>query len=280
MGGAIGCTEMFAMVKKTVLTITVKISRVVLLLVCCTTALSAWATPATPAPPAKSLRVAVGNIPPYVIFGEDRGIEFDIFTAAMKLRGYSITPVYSTIRRTHWLLAQKKVDAAISLHSSSSPENIFYSKSHITFKNVAVSLAEKNIRIDAVDDLKQHRIAAFKLAQKVLGKSYAENVAMANMYVEVFDPNKLVPLLYRKRVDVIVIEETIFKYFRQQQKRQGHIDVSADFILHPIFTPSNIRAGFWDPRHRDDFELGLKEIIASGRYQQIYQSYLEQVPSP
>lgn len=220
---------------------------------------------------AASVSVAVDNIPPFVILDEHRGIELDIFSAAMTHRGHQVDVVYSPILRARMLLEKHRVDAAISLHQDGPSERVFYSTSHIQFKNVAISLTDSNVQLDSLEQLKNYRIAAFKMAREYLGKEYESAVAGAPLYTEVGDPPKLMPLLYKKRVDVIIIEESIFKYLRINGLKEGF---AGEFRLHELFEPTFIRAGFADPGIRDDFELGLKAIIESGAYHQIYDKYL------
>ncbi|MCP4020252.1 MAG: amino acid ABC transporter substrate-binding protein [Desulfobacteraceae bacterium] len=219
---------------------------------------------------AKDVTLVAGlSLPPYIIQEANTGIEHDIVKEALVHKGHTLKLKYVPFAR---LVADyKKHDGAITINESSGAKG-HYSGQVITYQNYAISLKKKNVSIDSIQDLKDKKVVAFNSATKYLGEEFAK-VAKANPKYEEQGKQLLqVKMLYSGRSDAIVSDINIFKYYRKQVT---DMDTSAKIVLHEIFPGTDYKVLFNDASLRDDFNAGLKELKASGRYQAIKDSYVK-----
>jgi len=222
---------------------------------------------------AETLKVAVGlALPPYVIQESDSGMELDIVREALKLSGHSIEPVYLPFARVSKSLQDKQVDAALTVTEASGLSNVHFSESHITYQNAAVSLASKGFKIDTVSDLAGHSVIAFQNAEKYLGDSFAKMAESNNRYSEKAKQSNQIKMLFGGRVETVVMDVNIFKYFRAAETQ---VDTSAAVSIHEIFPPTDYKVGFLDASIRDQFNEGLKTLKDTGKYDEIIQRYVD-----
>ena len=83
--------------------------------------------------------------------------------------------------------------------------------------------------------------------------------------------------LNKGRYDVVLSDQRIYQYFEQLLERTSLFKAKA--AVFPPFVeedPQNYRPLFRSQQIRDDFNAGLRHLKASGRYQAIYDSYLQQ----
>lgn len=218
---------------------------------------------------AKDLTLVAGlSLPPYIIQESNSGMEFEIIKEALTAKGHTVKLKYVPFVRI--AVDYKNYDGAITINESSGIDGN-YSDVVITYKNYAISLKEKGISVNSVKDLTDKKVVAFQNATKYLGPEFAA-IAKANPnYTEQGQQALQVKILYSGRVDLIVSDINIFKYYRQQVK---DIDTSADVTLHEIFQGVDYKALFNDPTVRDDFNAGLKMLRASGKYDEIINKYV------
>lgn len=222
---------------------------------------------------AENLKVAVGlALPPYVLADTNSGIELDIVREALALKGHTITPVYLPFARVPIALADKEVHAALTVNESSGLKNVHFSDSHVTYQNVAVSLKSRNVDIQTVSDLGNYSIIAFQDATKYLGDEYADMAAKNSRYIEKAKQSNQITMLFSSRVDTIVMDINIFKYFRQHEDK---VDTSAEEAIHEIFPHSKYKVGFLSVDLRDQFNAGVAELRASGKYNEIVNKYIK-----
>ncbi len=221
---------------------------------------------------AEELELAIGlTLPPYIFPDTKTGLELDIVRESLGLVGYSIKPVPVPFARVTRHLTSGKVDGALTVSESAGLEDVFFSESHITYHNVAVSLAGNRYRIEKIDDLVQRSVLAFQNATKYLGSEYASATKRSKAYHETHDQKKQVLLLYKKRTQVIIIDINIFKYYRQQLEDEVNLE---EVTIHEIFSPSPYKVGFRAAGVRDAFNKGLAELRKTGRYDEIIRSYI------
>lgn len=75
--------------------------------------------------------------------------------------------------------------------------------------------------------------------------------------------------------DVVLSDRYIFRYFVKQMKLLNVLEPSK-VEAHDFATvnPENYRPVFRDQQVRDDFNLGLKHLKATGEFQKIYDNYI------
>lgn len=221
---------------------------------------------------AKEIKVAVGlALPPYVISSENKGMELDIIKEALALNGHTIKPVYLPFARVPWSLNEGKVDAAMTINESSGIKNVFYSNSHITYQNVAVSLAKNNYTINKIGDLVNRSVLAFQSATLYLGSDFKNMADKNNRYNEEPRQDIQITMVYNGRAEAVVMDKNIFKYYKAKETRA---DVSQGVNIHTIFPPSLYKVGFRSETMRDEFNVSLKKLVDSGMYKKIINRYV------
>ena len=165
-----------------------------------------------------------------------------------------------------------KVDGAITINENSGIKNVFYTDSHITYQNVAITLQSRNYQIDKVSGLGAYKVLAFQNAIKYLGDEFAKMAENNDKYKETAKQEKQIPLLFLDRTQALVLDINIFKYFRREEKS---VDTSSAVSIHEVFPPSHYKMAFLNKDIRDDFNAGLILLKSSGKYENIISRYIQ-----
>lgn len=220
------------------------------------------------------VRVAVGlALPPYVIADEDRGAELDIVRESLALRGYKTEAVYVPFRKFLPMVVDGEVDGALTLSEDSGADSLFYSDSHITYQNMVIGLRDRNLTVESMDDLEKYWVLGFHDAKKYLGPEFAAMAESNSRYSETSRQKSQVSMLFKERVDLVVSDKNIFNWYRRQINRPEY---SRPVSYFPLFTPNHYKVGFNKEALRDEFNLGLKQLKESGRYNQILEYYFRE----
>ncbi|MCJ8338418.1 MAG: transporter substrate-binding domain-containing protein [Pseudomonadales bacterium] len=230
---------------------------------------------------AKELRIAIGAaLPPYVLDHNNAGIEVDIITEALKVKGYTVSFHFVPNLRLLRRLKNREVDGTVqnSIFDIGKAVNIkvYDSATTITYHNYAIAFRDKNLQIYAIKDLLNKRVLAFQNATKYLGSVYATMAKNNADYREHAKQSLQVKQLYADRVDVIISEKRIFNYWKQQAQSRGELyrrNLNRELQFHNIFAPSARNVKFVDSQTRDDFNDGLRLIKGTGLYQTIIDKY-------
>lgn len=226
---------------------------------------------------AKDVRMAFCmELPPYIIQGTNSGIQLDIMKEALALKGHKLIPVYMSFERAKLELQENRIDAIErGAPYLTDDEKIFFAKDFtVAFKDVAISLKDNSFKINSIKDLKDRSILAFKGASFYLENYFRNFDPSHQKYRETTDQSSQVSMLSRKRVDVVISDELIFKYHhRNYSKNNKNLP---EYVVHDIFqnnTYPHNRAAFRDKKIRDDFNYGLEKIKNGQRYKQIIDAY-------
>lgn len=225
---------------------------------------SAWADEVT---------IAIGrSLPPYIIAEEQRGLEYDIVREALALEGHTLKPRFMALARVAKDLESGQADAAMTMRSDSGIK-AFYSDSHITYRNYAITLANRDIRLDSIKDLADKSVMAFQNASLYLGPAYAA-VVSANPYYREEARQELQPtMLFLGRIDVVIADRFIFGWFANDPEVKAKVDTTQAVRFHPIFAPTEYHVAFRDAALRDSFNAGLKKLRENGIYGKIIARY-------
>lgn len=243
------------------------------------------------ASPAQEKKVVIGisfSIPPYVVKEENNGLELEILRQSFAVNGYKVLPSYLPLARTFMNFQDGSLDGVINVKDGMIKG--YYSDVVITFRNKAVSLEENNLTINSIDDLSRKSIVAFQRASTILGKDFGKVVEYNSEYREVADQSLQVKQLFKNRAEVIILEEKIFKYFRRwlfnrsRSLKGSYIltekELRKPVIYHDIFLPSEYKFAFISEKVRDDFNDGLRTIRNNGLYEQIINTYNQDLELP
>ncbi len=221
---------------------------------------------------AKTLKVAVGLwIPPYVIKDEARGIEFDILKEVLASQGYEMEPIYVPLARTLVMLKDNDIDGIMSTGLENLPG--CYTDSHITYWNFAISLTDRNLEINSISDLRDKSVIGFQNAMNYLGDEFHQMAIKNPYYRELADQSAQNKLLYSRRIDVVIADRYIFEWFSRDPSVLSRVPEVQKVTHHRLFEPSHFSAVFKSDEVCRVFNIGLKELRESGRYQEIIKSY-------
>jgi polar amino acid transport system substrate-binding protein len=220
---------------------------------------------------AQSLRVGFGtHKPPYIFEDQARGLEYDIVMAALQRGGLEPEAHYAPMGRLNLMLSKGQLDV-IATTNERSGGAIFYSDAYIRYQNVAVALRSRNVNIQRVSDLLSYSVNAFQQARLLLGSEY-QNMAENNpRYREEAFQIARNRMLYSGRVDVVVTDMRILRYFNHEVR--GQVDVTQALSIYPIFAPTDYKLGCQQQAHCARFNQGLALLKQSGEYAEIERRY-------
>jgi polar amino acid transport system substrate-binding protein len=228
----------------------------------------------------EQLTIAFGyNRAPFVIENTDKGIEIDIVTKALELKGYSLSIIHLSNEQLHLRLSNSSIlDASSSVRDKYSMlDDMFYSDDYIMYENIAISLKENKFKINNISQLSGLRVIAWKLAWNDLGDEYKKITRELGIkYFEFNDQEDQNRSFWAGLADVIVVDKSIFNYYRTKLLQE--YDTSKKITVHNLFKKNTFfKIAFKNKRHRDDFNAGLQELRLSGEYEKIYDNYLKQL---
>jgi len=224
---------------------------------------------------AESISVVAGrSSQPYTYSDQGYGFEVKIVDEAMNLVGYEVEFLLQPLARAKITYEQGRVDGLMTINENyQAVKDSFLSITYITYRNVIVSLEERNMVVDTLADLGNHRVIAFQRATIALGDKFAAAVAGNKGYWEMNEQQQQVAMLFLGRTDLIVIDHQIFKYYRN---RLNNADKNQPVVYHELFEPNHYKLAFVEQGVRDAFNQGIRELRATGRYQKIIDSYLSE----
>lgn len=217
------------------------------------------------------------RIPPFCFPETNTGIELEVIGEALAVKGHKLVPKYYTFARIPVAFKLKQVNAAMTdLGEDLTAFGGHYGQPAVWYDNVFITLKERNLSIKTPADLKGLSVISFHGARKRY-PDWLEPLAADGKYVPINDQEKQVLMLMNKRVDVVLSDRSIFKYFSKQLLSSNRL-ANLPAVTEHKFTEvdlNNYRPIFRSKRVRDDFNFGYQKIKNSGRLQAIYDKYLK-----
>ncbi|MDM8566174.1 hypothetical protein QUF74_11050 [Candidatus Halobeggiatoa sp. HSG11] len=208
------------------------------------------------------------NLPPYFIYWNRKGMEHDILHEAFQNSNYK--PIFSYIQNREEIFLKNKSNLdCISTVTEKLGYDGFYSHNVITYQDVAIYLKDSGLNINSKIDLADKKIEAFNDANKYL--DIKDIVANNPFYYEHSGKASQILLLYRGKVDVLLMDKYLFFYFRNKVKKL--IDMDRKVEVRPIFSKHPYQILCKDKKIRDDFNYGLSVLYTGERHQQIVKKY-------
>lgn len=234
---------------------------------------------------ARHIRVGVSDSArPYVFPSRNSGIEIDIVRRALAHSNYVLCPLYQPNLRSSRLFRQGAIDALLNVMTPM--HGGYLSAPVITFQNCVYSLPQAADgtgagTVSTFRDLIGLRVAGFQGAYQRLQKEFRAIVPQLAYYTEVADQELQLKLLLRKRVDAVVMDQRVFRYYMLEllDHHEQHLaELASQLQLTQeacLFEPSRYRIEFANESVRDVFDKGLQQLRTSGEYQRILDSYSE-----
>ncbi|WP_181905154.1 substrate-binding periplasmic protein [Aestuariispira insulae] len=220
-----------------------------------------------------TLNIGIGfSLSPYIFQGEKRGAEFELVAAVLEDAGYRMRSRFVSMNRRVHEFDRQQLDGILTV-TRPVVANACLTRPYIHYQNVVASLAEQDIELGGINDMRGYSIAAFQTAHKVISPEFARMAEEHDAYMAL--PNQLnqVQMLYRKRVDLVVSDINIFRWYALILGNENKIDPTMPIRVHPLFQPSPKMASFWDPEVCRAFDLSYGKLLAEGEVARIFQRY-------
>ncbi|MDD5215222.1 MAG: transporter substrate-binding domain-containing protein [Methylococcales bacterium] len=230
---------------------------------------------------AKEINVGFGqDKSPFIIGQTGKGLEIEIFQAALANKGYSVKVINMSRNRMKQAFQTLPTLDAIAGIAKVEGEDLYYVGEFIYFEDYIFTKTDNHLTINKISDLKGLEIVAWQNAHRELGAEFEElfqpepKADYKKLYNESSNQKNQNMMFWTNRVKVIICDKTIFSWYRKQLKNE--VDTHADITTHPIFPKREFySAVFKDKKIADDFAAGLAEIKKSGLYDQLYRNYTE-----
>jgi polar amino acid transport system substrate-binding protein len=224
---------------------------------------------------AQEVVMAFGEkIPPFCFPESDSGIELEVIGEALAFKGHKLVPRYYPLARVPLEFKMKHVDAAMT-DLGAGAQGGHFGDPAVLYDNVFVTLTQRALKISKPEDLDGLVVVSFPGALKRYPQ-WLTAVDQAHHYFEQNNQELQVTGLNKGRFDVVLSDKNIFHYFELQLTRNSLFRAKAvDMQAFTTADPNDYRPVFRSKQIRDDFNLGLAHLKATGRYQTIYDSYLK-----
>jgi len=223
----------------------------------------------------QEVHVGMGLPKPPYIMESGTGLDVDIARQALAAGGYKLVGQMLPQTRALAMLRAGQLDGMLSTTEGIGGQD-YFSDNYIIYQNVATTLTKRNLKIQQIEDLSNYSVAAFQNASLVLGDRFNLVATGHSDYRELPAQITQNKLLFTGRVDVVVGDRLIFRYFTS--KLEPQINIAQAITFHRIFPESPRRAVFRDARVRDAFNAGLKTIRSNGTYDAIVKQYIDAQP--
>lgn len=235
-----------------------------------------WACVAMTALAADVTMVFGEKIPPFCFPETNSGIEIEVIGEALAYRGHVLKPSYVPLARIPHEFKNGVIAAAMTdLGEDMQPHGGYYGDTAVTYDNVFITLKERKLSIKTPADLEGLSVLSFQGAVKRY-PAWLAGPARAGKYSEQYNQSLQVLTLDRGRYDVVLSDRNIFKYHALELEKQQGITLKPvqehSFVA---VNPLDYRPVFRDKKIRDDFNVGLKHLKDTGRFQAIYDRYLK-----
>ncbi|QOL24362.1 transporter substrate-binding domain-containing protein [Thalassotalea sp. LPB0316] len=209
--------------------------------------------------------------PPFILENLSSGLQLDLITEILASQNIDVSYIPMPLGRNITGFQRGNVDGVITIPPNYKYPSMYISEPYIYYQNVAVSLSDSHIQLKNIKDLSSYSIIAFQNAKKFLGEEFANVAAYSIDYRELANQKQQIEMLFSRRVEVIVLDINIFKYFvRDNISKVGGMP----FEVHYLFPERGYSVGFKKEAHMKLFNAGLETIKANGTYQMIQDNYL------
>jgi len=226
----------------------------------------------------KTVNVLFGYDKPPYIMGKTSasGIEPDVLKEAFANVNYKVNISQANKETLESILnTTTDIDAVATI--SPIDKKLFYSHPFSSYKNYVISRKKDHLKIKSLQDLKNIKFVTWLAAYNDLGDEFYRlfnpiNGKYKKSYHETTSQKDDAAMFFSKKVDAIIVDETIFNWYKSVFQKD---DEKYDF--HDIFKKEKIYpVTFKNQTIRDDFNIGLDKLKQSGRYDEIINFYKTQ----
>jgi len=224
----------------------------------------------------KTVNVLLGFDKPPFIFGKtsSKGIDADHLREAFNLVGYDVNIFQGTKDKQESILHQYQNDIDAVATISQKNDGLFYSDTFSTYENYVITRKKDNLKINSLEDLKNIKFVTWKTAYNDLGKEFYRlfNPLTGKYKLSYHDTpsqEEDAKMFFSKKVDAIIVDKAIFNWHKL------HFNDNGEYQFHNILenNKKEYPVTFKDKKLRDDFNIGLKKLKESGRFDEIIKFY-------
>ncbi|WP_394131229.1 substrate-binding periplasmic protein [Shewanella maritima] len=209
------------------------------------------------------------SIEPFFFADKNSGIQYDLLLSALSLKQIDLQHIiFAPNLRALRLVKNKKVDCIINAPANS--KGLHLTQSLISYQNSVFHLASRQLQIGTIEDLKGYSLLGFQNAKKFLGSEFENMVSQHPNYDELSNQKSQVVMLFNGHVDAIVMEEKIFKYYREQLVNL--IDTKQVVEQNNLFAPAPRYIACHDKQVAQLVDEAITLLKPLERYQHIQQA--------
>lgn len=215
------------------------------------------------------------SIPPYSFPEKDAGIELDIIRESLAYKGHKLEAKYFPLARIPVAFMADDVNASMTdLGENMKAKGGYYGNPAVIYQNTLISLDERDLKVELPQDAEGMRVISFQGA-KIRYPEWDFHISKNGRLQESASQKVQVKMLLAGRVDLVLSDVSIFKYYARRTMGSGRL-ANNKFRIHYVFHEDveDYRPVFKSRAIRDDFNLGLESIKRSGRFEAIYDHYL------
>jgi polar amino acid transport system substrate-binding protein len=224
-----------------------------------------------------TIKIAFGFDKPPFVFGKNtlKGIEPDLIQESFALMNYKVEAVRMTKDKLSKILDTPNDIEAVSTITPHNPK-LFASDDFTSYENYAISRKSEHLHLQSIDDLKYVNFVTWNGAYNDLGEKFYKMFNPINgTYKTAYHDNIVqsddVKLFFSGKADILIIDKTIFHWYKKLFKNQD------TYTFHPIFPEKKIYpVSFRDEKMRDIFNQGFAKLKKTGRYKEILDFYQTQ----
>nr|WP_268820295.1 transporter substrate-binding domain-containing protein [Paraglaciecola sp. G1-23] len=212
------------------------------------------------------------NKPPYVIQQTNSGFELELLENVFQLMGKQVEFRYMDYGNgsADRLFEKFQLDALTGVNYRMFLDTSLLSDVYVEYQNVAISLADNNFHINTVSDLARYSIVSFPLAAKALGEEFSKVVDASPLFIKMLEQKKQPEMLIRNRVEVLVMDKQIFKYYLEQTQWNNALD---KVKFHQVFPTNHFRVAFKEIKYVAAFNRALQTFLSSTDYSRLKDKY-------
>lgn len=221
-----------------------------------------------------TVRIASGEWPPYISEKlEHYGFISQIVTEAFEMVGFNVEYGFYPWKRSYELAKSGEWDCSLIWSWNEERDRFFYFSSDIgTFQHVIMYRKSNTVSYKTVTDLKGETIGGVRgyFYGEVFEKAIKDGVFI---YITYNSDSQLINLLLKGRIDGFVVEKGVARGLMRNDYPEYETEIAygpviEETIGHLIFSKN--KKGYY---LRSQFEIGLKSLKESGRYDEIYEDY-------
>ena len=213
-------------------------------------------------------------LPPYTLPEAASGIEVDILREALAHKGHMLVPLFIPQKRAVYMFKKGDTDGA---HRDWGQHLVkagaYLGKDLVAYQDVMVSLKSRHFSLKSPASLKGLSLVAFNGARKHYPEWTTPRTRFS-YYQEINSKMYQLKMLFRNKIDVILLDVNIFRYLQHELKREGKTRIE-ETTVHQFTPPYAYRPAFKTVRIRDDYNAGIEHLRRTGRYQEIYSAYID-----